>query len=120
MEEGSSSGTMVKLSSTNYSIWKSRMEDLLYCKDAHVPVTGVKPADVTDEVWTTSNRKTVALIRQWIDDSVFHHVSTEINAKTLWEKLESLYERKTAQNKVFYIRKLVNMKYKKGLRCRIT
>jgi gag-polypeptide of LTR copia-type/Zinc knuckle len=32
----------------------------------------------------------------------------------LWEKLESLYERKTVQNKAFYIRKLVNIKYQKG------
>jgi gag-polypeptide of LTR copia-type/Zinc knuckle len=45
---------------------------------------------------------------------VYHHISTEIDAKTLWEKLESLYENKIVQNKTFYIRKLVNMKYQKG------
>jgi gag-polypeptide of LTR copia-type len=45
---------------------------------------------------------------------VYHHISTETDAKGLWEKLESLYERKTTQNKAFYIRKLVKMKYKEG------
>ena len=30
------------------------------------------------------------------------------------KKLESLYEKKTAQNKVFLIRKLVNLKFKDG------
>ena len=47
-------------------------------------------------------------------DSVFHHISTETDAKVLWEKLESMFERKTAQNKAFLIRKLVNMKYQEG------
>jgi gag-polypeptide of LTR copia-type len=45
---------------------------------------------------------------------VYHHISTEINAKVLWDKLESLYEHKIAQNKVFYIKKLINMKYQEG------
>jgi gag-polypeptide of LTR copia-type len=90
------------------------MVNLLYCKDSYAPLMGTKPADISDEVWKVSNRKTIAIIRQWIDDSVYHHISTEINAKALWKKLESLYERKTAQNKAFYIRKLVNMKYQEG------
>uniref|UniRef100_A0A2N9FX16 Integrase catalytic domain-containing protein n=1 Tax=Fagus sylvatica TaxID=28930 RepID=A0A2N9FX16_FAGSY len=33
---------------------------------------------------------------------------------TLWKKLESLYERKTAQNKAFAIRKLAHLKLKEG------
>jgi gag-polypeptide of LTR copia-type/GAG-pre-integrase domain/Zinc knuckle len=113
MEE-SNSGTMIKLTSSNYDIWKSRMEDLLYCKDAYAPLTGMKPVDTSDEVWKVSNRKIIALIRQCVDDSVYHHISIEIDAKDLWEKLESLYERKTAQNKAFYIKKMVNMKYQEG------
>ena len=44
----------------------------------------------------------------------FHHVSQETNAEALWEKLRSLYERKTAQNKAFIARKLVNLKLKEG------
>ena len=31
-------GIMIKLTSTNYSIWKFYMEDLLYCKDFHDPI----------------------------------------------------------------------------------
>jgi gag-polypeptide of LTR copia-type len=90
------------------------MEDLLYCKDAYAPLTGMKPTDTSDEVWKVSNRKTIVIIRQCIDDSVYHHISTETDAKALWEKLESLYERKTAQYKAFYIRNLINMKYQEG------
>ena len=41
-------------------------------------------------------------------------MSQEINAEALWEKLKSLYERKTTQNKASIARKLVNLKLKEG------
>lgn len=42
------------------------------------------------------DRKAIACIRQWVDDVVFHHVSNEVSAKSLWKKLHDLFERKTA------------------------
>ena len=108
--------TMVKLSVSNYSIWKPMMEDVLYCKDLHDPIEGdsAKPSDMSDRDWDKLNRKTIRCIRQCIDIRVFHHVSQETNAEALWEKLRSFYERKTAQNKAFIARKLVNLKLKEG------
>ena len=41
-------------------------------------------------------------------------MSQETNAKTLWKKLRSIYEKNTAQNKAFIARKLVNLKVKEG------
>ena len=69
------------------------MEDLLNLKDLAEPLEnkGVKPTTKTDDVLTRMNKKTVAQIRQWIDHSVFHHVSQESDAYKLWEKLESMY-----------------------------
>ncbi|KAJ8504994.1 hypothetical protein OPV22_005880 [Ensete ventricosum] len=69
---------------------------------------------MTDDKWKMLDRKTVSFIRQWLDDSVFQNVSTKCSAYSLWKKLEGLYERKTAGNKAFLIRKLVNLKYKEG------
>ena len=69
---------------------------------------------MSDRDWEKLNRKTIGCIRQCIDVSVFHHVSQETNAEALWEKLRSLYERKTTQNKAFIARKLVNLKLKEG------
>ena len=42
--------TMVKVSTSNYSIWKPMMEDVLYCKDLHDVIEGdsVKPSDMLD------------------------------------------------------------------------
>lgn len=77
MEE-ENSGTMIKLTSSNYLIWKSRIEYLLYCKDAYEPVISVKQGETIDFDGPTSNYKTVSLITQGVDDSVFHHVSGRI------------------------------------------
>ena len=75
---------------------------------------GYKPITTIEDGWKKLNRKTIGHIRQWVDQSVFHHVAKEVDAYSLWQKLESLYERKTAQNKAFMIRRLVNLKYKDG------
>ena len=87
---------MVKLSASNYLIWKPMMEDVLYCKDLHDPIEGdsAKPSDMPNRDWEKLNRKTIGCIRQCIDVSVFHHVSQETNEEVHWEKLSSLYERK--------------------------
>uniref|UniRef100_A0A2N9HLM6 Integrase catalytic domain-containing protein n=1 Tax=Fagus sylvatica TaxID=28930 RepID=A0A2N9HLM6_FAGSY len=92
------------------------MEDVLYCKDLHDPIEGdsAKPSSMPDKEWAKMHRKTIGCIRQCIKVSVFHHVSQETKADTLWKKLESLYERKTAQNKAFAIRKLAHLKLKEG------
>ena len=114
MEENT--GTIIKLTSTNYSIWKPKMQDILYYKDMYDPVEkgDTKPHKVPDEDWKKSHRKAVSLIKQWVDLSVFHHVATKTNAQTLWKNIEKMYQRKIAQNKTFAIRKFVNLKYPEG------
>lgn len=42
---GSGGSSMVKLTSTNYSIWRPMMEDLLYCKDLYDPIETVTNSD---------------------------------------------------------------------------
>lgn len=111
-----SPNTMIKLNNMNWLIWKPKMEDILYCKDLYEPIEGdkAKPKDMDAEKWKRLHRKTIGNIRQWLDDSVFSHVSNETDAHVLWKKLEARYEQKTAANKAFLIRKLVNMKFKEG------
>lgn len=59
-------------------------------------------------------RLPIGYIRRWVDDSVSHHVSDETDAKVSWKRLARSFERKSVVNKVFLIRKLVNMKFKDG------
>ncbi|PKI47152.1 hypothetical protein CRG98_032466 [Punica granatum] len=111
-----STGSMFKLNTTNYYIWKSWMEDLLFCRDLYDPIERdlVKPKDKDDKAWERTNQKTIGLIRQRIDNSIYHHVAQETNAKVLWDKLENLYARKTPQNKAFLVNKLVHLRYQDG------
>ena len=66
------------------------MENVLYCTDLHDPIEGdsVKPSSLTDKEWDKMHRKPIECIRQCIEVNVFHHVSLETNADTLWKKIK--------------------------------
>ncbi|CAH9105075.1 unnamed protein product [Cuscuta epithymum] len=115
-ESTSSSGAMIMLTATNYTLWKPRMEDFLSCKDLFDPIEmkGINSDPAKSTEWKKINRKTIGQIRQWIDHSVFHHVAQETDAYALWKKLEDMYQAKTARNKALLMRRLVNMKLKSG------
>lgn len=114
MAEQASYG-MIKLTQSNYSIWKRKMQDLLIVKDLYLPVMGKeKPQKVSDEEWEILHLKASATIRQWVDVNIFHHISEEVKADELWKKLEGMYEKSTSRNKASIIRRLVNLKYRDG------
>ena len=52
--------------------------------------------------------------RKWLENNMFHRVSTEMLAHSLWKKLESLYKRKRGGKKTFLIQKLVSLKHVDG------
>ena len=60
------SGPMIKLTTTNYSLWKSTMEDLLNCKDLYDPIEGdnVKSCDMLDVDLKNLKKKTLDVIFQ--------------------------------------------------------
>ena len=76
MEE-SSSEAIIKLTATNYTLWRPRMEDLLSCKDLYDPIEekGVNLDSTKQAEWKKLNKKTIGQIRQWINNSVFHHIA---------------------------------------------
>ena len=45
---------------------------------------------------------------------MLNHISGETHARTLWEHLESLYARKTGNNKMFLIKQMLSLKYHDG------
>ena len=79
MEENT--GIMIKLTATNYSIWKPKMEDILYYKDLYDPVEKgeAKPDNITADDWKKNGPE-----GHWIN-TVFHHVATETDAHILWK-----------------------------------
>ena len=116
-DEGSchSYGDMFKLTVENYSYWKLMMEDHLYYKDLHEPITHKNKAKgKKDNEWELLNRKDVAMICKYIDRSLFEHGSTYTNAYELWTKLESLILKKTLMNKAHLVKYLVKLEYMDG------
>ena len=81
------SGPMIKLIATNYSLWKSMMEDLLNCKDVYDPFEGenAKPDDMSDVDWKKLKKKTLGVISQWVDISLYNHVAKEADPHSLEE-----------------------------------
>ena len=106
---------MITLNGSNYHIWKGKMEDLLYVKQFHLPVfASEKPEKLSEEEWTLLHRQVCGYIRQWVDDNVLNHIVGETHARTLWNKLEELYARKTGNNKMFLIKQLMALRYQDG------
>ena len=60
------SSPMIKLSATNYSLWKFMMEDLLNCKDLYDLIEGynAKSNDMSDADWKKLKKKTLGAINQ--------------------------------------------------------
>ena len=59
------SGPMIKLTTTNYSLWRSMMKDILNCKDLYDPIEGdnAKSSDMSDANWKKLKKKTLGVIR---------------------------------------------------------
>ena len=54
------------------------------------------------------------MIRLHINHNIFHHVANDKVAFDLWQKLESMYERKTTVNKASVIKQLAKLEYRDG------
>jgi cell division cycle protein 20 (cofactor of APC complex) len=76
-----------------------------------------KPDNKTDDQWTLLHRQVCGYIRQWVDDNVLNHISGEKHAKSLWDKLEQLYAKKTGNNKMYLIKKMLSLKLQEGTSC---
>ena len=52
---------IIKLTASNYSIWKTMMEDIIYCKKLFEPIEcrGYKPVITTKDEWKKLNGKTI-------------------------------------------------------------
>jgi len=91
------------------------MKDLLFVMKLHSPVfAAAKLDDKSDEEWEFEHKQGCGFIGQFVEDNVYNHICTVSHARTLWQKLEELYASKTGNNKLFYLTKLMHVKYWEG------
>ncbi|KAL5770852.1 hypothetical protein ACOSP7_015006 [Xanthoceras sorbifolium] len=62
---------------------------------------GDKPSDMKDANWKDIDEKARSAIQLSLSDEVLREVIYEKTTKALWEKLESLYLKKTLTNKLY-------------------
>ena len=104
---------MFKLTGSNYSMWKSKMRDMLVVKDLWLPVQfgDEKPDKIDATVWEMMHMKTTAYIRCFIDMSLYNNFNEESKAHELWEKIGIMFQNKNVVNQVSVFRKLVRLRY---------
>jgi len=105
-----------KFNGQNFSLWKMQMEDYLYQKDIYVPLGGKTkmPTGMKDEEWNLLDRKALETIRLCLSASVAFNISKETTTSGFMEALSRLYEKPSASNKVFLMKRLFNMKMSEG------
>ena len=67
-----------------------------------------------DEEWEILNRKALGTIRLSLAASMAFNISKEKTMKGLMDALAKLYEKPSASNKVFLMKRLFNMKMSEG------
>jgi hypothetical protein len=105
-----------KFNGQNYQLWKMHMEDYLYQKDLFLPLGGItkKLMAMKDEEWEVLDRKALGMIRLSLEASMAFNISKEKTTKELMDALDKLYEKPSASNKVFLMKRLFNMKMSEG------
>jgi hypothetical protein len=105
-----------KFNEQNYQLWKMQMEDYLYRKDVFLPFGGIakNSTSMKDEEWEVLNRKALGMIRLILVVSMAFNISKEKTMKELMDTLDKMYEKPSASNKVFLMKRLCNMKMSKG------
>ncbi|XXG79495.1 hypothetical protein AAC387_Pa09g0546 [Persea americana] len=108
--------TIEKFNGTNFAYWKMQIEDLLYQKNFYLPLgrKAKKPTTISDAEWEVLDRKALGIVRPSLSKSVTFNISKEKTTKDVMDALSRMYEKPSASNKVFLMRKLFNMKMVEG------
>lgn len=105
-----------KFNGQNFSLRKMQMEDYLYQKYLYLPLGGKTkmPTGMIDEEWNLLDRKALGTIRLCLAASVAFNISKETMTEGFIQALSKVYEKPSASNKVFLMKRLFNMKMSEG------
>jgi hypothetical protein len=95
----------------NFSLWQRRLKDLLIQQGVHKGLLekAKKPEKMDNDVWEEMDAKAASAIHLNLLDEVIHNVIDEDNAKSIWQKLESLYMAKNLTNKLYVKKQLYGL-----------
>ena len=103
-----------KFDGKDFMYWMMQIEDYLYQRKLYRPLKGVKPDDMTDDQWLEMDRMALSVVRLSLTRSVALACAAEKTTMGLISKLKGMYEKPSASNQVYLIRKLFNLVLKEG------
>ena len=105
-----------KFNGKSFLLWKMQMEDYLYQKDLYLPLSRKtkKLMVMIDAEWEIIDRKVLGTVRLCLAVSVAFNILNETTIEGLIKALAKLYEKPSASNKVFLMKRLFNMKMSEG------
>ena len=112
-EEGKGSG-IEKFDGIDFTYWRMQIEDYLYGKKLYLPLLGTKSETMKDEDWNLFDRQVLGVIRLTLSRLVAHNVVKEKTTVDLIKALPSMYKKPLANNKVYLMKKLFNLKKAEG------
>ena len=81
MDDKTNMHSMIYLDSTNYGMWKTKMEDIVYVKDLYEPILNeFMPTSQDESKCKILNRKTEGTIRQFVAISMLQHIANDMNS----------------------------------------
>ena len=98
-----------KFDGSDFSFLKMQIEDYLYQKDLHEPLTEVKPKSMTEEKCKLKDRQDLGLIRLTLSRNVAFNIVKEKTTSGLLKALSNMYEKPSSMNKVYLMRRLFNL-----------
>lgn len=104
-----------KFDGRDFSFWKMQIEDYLYQKKLYQPLSGVKPDDMKQEEWNLLDRQALGVIRLTLAKNVAFNIVNEKTTAGLMKALSDMYEKPSAANKVYLMRRLFNLKMGEGI-----
>ena len=113
-EAGKVSG-IEKFDGTDFVYWRMQIEDYLYGRQLHLPLLGTKSEGMKAEEWALLNKQVLGVIRLTLSRSVAHNVVKEKTTVDLIKALSGMYEKSSANNKVYQMKKLFNLKKVEGI-----
>lgn len=105
-----------KFDGTNFSLWKEQIKNILVQKRQLKPISWptAKPANMSEEDWAELDALAKLTIRLHLAESVYFIVVSKMSSFNLWKKLCGTYEKETASNKVYLMKRLFELQTKES------
>ena len=103
-----------KFDGRDFGFWKMQIEDYLYQKKLYQPLSEKKPDGMEQVDWELLDRQALGVIRLTLAKNVAFNILNEKTTAELMKALSNMYEKPSAANKVYLMRRLFNLKMGEG------